>query len=117
MYFLIESCLALFISFLINLFVMAVFGEAFYHQRNEDVVSVTSPLQGGDDFAWLWRWAGQASLGEWVSLSTERWCRWVPPMPVVAVGWPSCLCLLSLAAQQVCQQQHQPLRWHLPSQQ
>ncbi|NWR57353.1 NRAM1 protein, partial [Bucorvus abyssinicus] len=37
MYFLIESCVALFISFLINLFVMAVFGEAFYHQRNEDV--------------------------------------------------------------------------------
>ncbi|POI23188.1 hypothetical protein CIB84_013064, partial [Bambusicola thoracicus] len=36
-YFLIESCLALFVSFLINLFVMAVFGEAFYHQRNEDV--------------------------------------------------------------------------------
>ncbi|KFV74751.1 Natural resistance-associated macrophage protein 1, partial [Struthio camelus australis] len=39
MYFLTESCLALFISFLINLFVMAVFGEAFYHQRNEDVHS------------------------------------------------------------------------------
>ncbi|NWQ95994.1 NRAM1 protein, partial [Burhinus bistriatus] len=37
MYFLTESCLALFISFLINLFVMAVFGEAFYRQRNEDV--------------------------------------------------------------------------------
>ncbi|NWS68531.1 NRAM1 protein, partial [Crotophaga sulcirostris] len=37
MYFLTESCLALFVSFLINLFVMAVFGEAFYHQRNENV--------------------------------------------------------------------------------
>ncbi|NXL56015.1 NRAM1 protein, partial [Chordeiles acutipennis] len=37
MYFLTESCLALFVSFLINLFVMAVFGEAFYHQQNEDV--------------------------------------------------------------------------------
>ncbi|NWH36954.1 NRAM1 protein, partial [Chloropsis hardwickii] len=37
MYFLTESCLALFVSFLINLFVMAVFSEAFYHQRNEDV--------------------------------------------------------------------------------
>ncbi|KAM9188871.1 LOW QUALITY PROTEIN: natural resistance-associated macrophage protein 1 [Mergus octosetaceus] len=36
-YFLSESCLALFVSFLINLFVMAVFGQAFYHQRNEDV--------------------------------------------------------------------------------
>lgn len=47
MYFLTESCLALFISFLINLFVMAVFGEAFYRQRNQDVVSVTLYLQGG----------------------------------------------------------------------
>ncbi|KAK2525925.1 Slc11a1 [Columba guinea] len=37
MYFLTESCLALFVSFLINLFVMAVFGEAFYRQRNEDI--------------------------------------------------------------------------------
>ncbi|XP_013222907.2 natural resistance-associated macrophage protein 1 isoform X4 [Columba livia] len=37
MYFLTESCLALFVSFLINLFVMAVFGEAFYRQRNEDM--------------------------------------------------------------------------------
>ncbi|XP_009273270.2 PREDICTED: natural resistance-associated macrophage protein 1 [Aptenodytes forsteri] len=37
MYFVTESCLALFVSFLINLFVMAVFGEAFYRQRNEDV--------------------------------------------------------------------------------
>ncbi|KFV63413.1 Natural resistance-associated macrophage protein 1, partial [Dryobates pubescens] len=37
MYFLTESGLALFISFFINLFVMAVFGGAFYHQRNQDV--------------------------------------------------------------------------------
>ncbi|NWZ30309.1 NRAM1 protein, partial [Asarcornis scutulata] len=36
-YFLGESCLALFVSFLINLFVVAVFGQAFYRQRNEDV--------------------------------------------------------------------------------
>lgn len=55
MYFLTESCLALFVSFLINLFVMAVFGEAFYHQRNEDVVSVTSwPAvgMGGTSIPW-----------------------------------------------------------------
>lgn len=57
MYFLTESCLALFVSFLINLFVMAVFGEAFYHQRNKDVVSVTSHPQGGDSCARLWRQA------------------------------------------------------------
>lgn len=65
MYFLTESCLALFVSFLINLFVMAVFGEAFYHQRNEDVVSVTLRPQGGDGYAWLWRRARRASLGGW----------------------------------------------------
>ena len=47
MYFLTESCVALFVSFLINLFVMAVFGEAFYRQRNEDVVSVASRPWGG----------------------------------------------------------------------
>lgn len=41
-YFLLESCLALGISFLINLFVMAVFGQAFYHRSNRDVVS-TNP--------------------------------------------------------------------------
>lgn len=58
MYFLIESCLALFVSFLINLFVMTVFGEAFYHQRNEDVVSVTSCPQGDNGCAQLWAWAG-----------------------------------------------------------
>lgn len=46
MYFLTESCLALFVSFLINLFVMAVFGEAFYHQRNEDVVSPPREVSG-----------------------------------------------------------------------
>nr|XP_056717332.1 natural resistance-associated macrophage protein 1 [Euleptes europaea] len=39
-YFLIESTIALFISFLINLFVMAVFGEAFYHQTNQQVHEV-----------------------------------------------------------------------------
>lgn len=68
MYFLTESCLALFVSFLINLFVMAVFGEAFYRQRNEDMVSVTPHLRGGDGCAWLWGQAGRASLGEWVVL-------------------------------------------------
>ncbi|XP_073161052.1 natural resistance-associated macrophage protein 1 isoform X3 [Lepidochelys kempii] len=36
-YFLIESCIALFVSFLINLFVMGVFGQAFYHRTNQDV--------------------------------------------------------------------------------
>lgn len=58
LYFLTESCLALFVSFLINLFVMAVFGEAFYHQHNEDVVSVTSCPQGDDGCAQLWTRAG-----------------------------------------------------------
>ncbi|XP_074154829.1 natural resistance-associated macrophage protein 1 isoform X2 [Sminthopsis crassicaudata] len=40
MYFLIEASIALFISFLINLFVMAVFGQAFYQQTNQTVHDV-----------------------------------------------------------------------------
>ncbi|XP_029460918.1 natural resistance-associated macrophage protein 1 isoform X2 [Rhinatrema bivittatum] len=35
-YFMIESSIALFVSFLINLFVMAVFAEAFYKKTNKD---------------------------------------------------------------------------------
>ncbi|KAB5515293.1 hypothetical protein PHYPO_G00250190 [Pangasianodon hypophthalmus] len=36
-YFFIESCIALFISFLINVFVVAVFAEAFYNKTNMEV--------------------------------------------------------------------------------
>ncbi|KAF4093745.1 hypothetical protein AMELA_G00005340 [Ameiurus melas] len=36
-YFFIESCIALFISFLINVFVVAVFAEAFYDKTNMEV--------------------------------------------------------------------------------
>uniref|UniRef100_A0A8D0BP27 Solute carrier family 11 member 2 n=2 Tax=Salvator merianae TaxID=96440 RepID=A0A8D0BP27_SALMN len=39
-YFFIESCIALFISFLINVFVVSVFAEAFYGQTNKDVYEV-----------------------------------------------------------------------------
>lgn len=39
-YFLIEATIALFVSFLINVFVVAVFAEAFYDRTNEEVVSV-----------------------------------------------------------------------------
>lgn len=41
MYFLIESTIALFVSFFINLFVMAVFGQAFYQQTNQAAVRHT----------------------------------------------------------------------------
>lgn len=41
-YFFIESTIALFFSFLINVFVVAVFAEAFYGQTNEEVVSVSA---------------------------------------------------------------------------
>ncbi|XP_053554106.1 natural resistance-associated macrophage protein 1 [Bombina bombina] len=40
MYFMIESTIALFVSFLINLFVMAVFAEAFYNKTNQDAYDV-----------------------------------------------------------------------------
>uniref|UniRef100_A0A3P8NP91 Solute carrier family 11 member 2 n=1 Tax=Astatotilapia calliptera TaxID=8154 RepID=A0A3P8NP91_ASTCA len=39
-YFFIESAIALFVSFLINVFVVAVFAQAFYSKSNMDVVSV-----------------------------------------------------------------------------
>ncbi|KAJ0064601.1 hypothetical protein NL108_010933, partial [Boleophthalmus pectinirostris] len=39
-YFFIESCLALFVSFIINVFVVSVFAEAFYGQTNLQVYSI-----------------------------------------------------------------------------
>lgn len=39
-YFFIESAIALFVSFLINVFVVAVFAQAFYNKSNMEVVSV-----------------------------------------------------------------------------
>ncbi|KAG8544462.1 hypothetical protein GDO81_022458, partial [Engystomops pustulosus] len=40
MYFLIESTIALLVSFVINLFVMSVFAEAFYQKTNQDAYDV-----------------------------------------------------------------------------
>lgn len=39
-YFFIESTIALFVSFLINVFVVAVFAQAFYKKTNIEVVSL-----------------------------------------------------------------------------
>ncbi|GAB1299847.1 Natural resistance-associated macrophage protein 2 [Apodemus speciosus] len=39
-YFFIESCIALFVSFIINVFVVSVFAEAFFEKTNEQVVDV-----------------------------------------------------------------------------
>lgn len=39
-YYFIESTIALFISFLINVFVVAVFAEAFYDKTNIEVVGI-----------------------------------------------------------------------------
>ncbi|OBS79502.1 hypothetical protein A6R68_18107 [Neotoma lepida] len=39
-YFFIESCIALFVSFIINVFVVSVFAEAFFDKTNEQVVNV-----------------------------------------------------------------------------
>ena len=39
-YFFIESAIALFVSFLINVFVVSVFAEAFYQRTNMEVVSI-----------------------------------------------------------------------------
>lgn len=38
-YFFIESAIALFVSFLVNVFVVAIFAEAFYQRTNMEVVS------------------------------------------------------------------------------
>lgn len=42
-YFFIEASIALFVSFLINVFVVAVFAQAFYGRTNSEVVSVSAP--------------------------------------------------------------------------
>lgn len=47
MYFLIEATIALSVSFFINLFVVAVFGQAFYQQTNQAAVRDTSPHSQG----------------------------------------------------------------------
>uniref|UniRef100_A0A8U7NUV0 Solute carrier family 11 member 2 n=1 Tax=Corvus moneduloides TaxID=1196302 RepID=A0A8U7NUV0_CORMO len=39
-YFFIESCIALFVSFIINIFVVTVFAEAFFNKTNADVYQV-----------------------------------------------------------------------------
>uniref|UniRef100_A0A8B9SQD8 Natural resistance-associated macrophage protein 1 n=1 Tax=Anas platyrhynchos TaxID=8839 RepID=A0A8B9SQD8_ANAPL len=50
-YFLGESCLALFVSFLINLFVVAVFGQAFYRQAASTAASAPTPASSPSDNA------------------------------------------------------------------
>lgn len=42
-YFFIESCIALFVSFIINVFVVSVFAEAFFEKTNQQVVSEPGP--------------------------------------------------------------------------
>ncbi|EPQ05546.1 Natural resistance-associated macrophage protein 2 [Myotis brandtii] len=39
-YFFIESCIALFVSFIINVFVISVFAEAFFEKTNQQVIEV-----------------------------------------------------------------------------
>ena len=42
-YFFVEACIALFISFLINVFVVAVFAEGFYGKNSTEIVSPKQP--------------------------------------------------------------------------
>lgn len=39
MYFFIEACIALFVSFVINVFVVSVFAHGLYGKKNEEIVS------------------------------------------------------------------------------
>lgn len=44
-YYFVEACVALFISFIINVFVVSVFGHGMYGKSNQDIVSSnTFPL-------------------------------------------------------------------------
>ncbi|CAO2600842.1 Natural resistance-associated macrophage protein 2 [Lemmus lemmus] len=45
-YFFIESCIALFVSFIINVFVVSVFAEAFFGKTNKQVVSKPGVVLG-----------------------------------------------------------------------
>uniref|UniRef100_A0A4W3GZZ6 Natural resistance-associated macrophage protein 1 n=1 Tax=Callorhinchus milii TaxID=7868 RepID=A0A4W3GZZ6_CALMI len=45
MYYLIECTIALFVSLLINIFVIAIFGSAFYQKTNKDVYEMCGPRQ------------------------------------------------------------------------
>lgn len=38
-YFFVEACIALFVSFVINVFVVSVFAHGLYNKTNQDVVS------------------------------------------------------------------------------
>lgn len=63
MYFLIEATIALSVSFFINLFVVAVFGQAFYQQTNQAAVRDTSPHSQGSPPTHTHTQALQALLG------------------------------------------------------
>lgn len=40
MYFFIEACIALFVSFVINVFVVSVFAHGLYGKKNQDIVDM-----------------------------------------------------------------------------
>lgn len=88
-YFFIESCIALFVSFIINIFVVTVFAEAFFEKTNADVVG------WGWDFAGDWltpnRGAVRAVMGgpcEQGGSSEPYQCPWVKQSPyILCVKW------------------------------
>lgn len=43
-YYFVESCVALFISFIINVFVVSVFGHGMYGKTNQDIVSIYTSI-------------------------------------------------------------------------
>ncbi|RLV63803.1 hypothetical protein DV515_00017899, partial [Chloebia gouldiae] len=78
-YFFIESCIALFVSFIINIFVVTVFAEAFFNKTNAHVVATGTawqlqqawrdegsarPTLLGDVQSWEWGWEGFGASGE-----------------------------------------------------
>lgn len=47
-YYFVESCVALFISFIINVFVVSVFGHGMYGKTNQDIVSIYTSINDGE---------------------------------------------------------------------
>ncbi|MGH0180458.1 UNVERIFIED_CONTAM: hypothetical protein FKN15_004428, partial [Acipenser sinensis] len=82
-YFFIESCVALFISFLINVFVVAVFAEAFYGRTNEEVHDVctnsSSPYSNlfpaGQSSTMTGTYSGQFVMEGFLNLKWSRFAR------------------------------------------
>lgn len=82
-YFFIESSIALFISFLINVFVVAVFAQAFYQRTNHDVVGRAYSFSVADACE------PNRNTGEFNMIEVGTLC--VPLFSMICAIWPATL--------------------------